>query len=151
MQNSQQSSAGSDDHLLEKVLAERLAVAREKKRQERDKKFLDGASTKLNEALSQCAGEVRSAAESMEEIYSKFLLEYAASEDRIYHLWSAILKEHQHMEALIQNKIVAGTGSTKQCETRHISGLSKVKGACNDFESIMQQFLEDPKEVSDPE
>jgi hypothetical protein len=30
----------------------------------------------------------------MEMEYTKFVNEYAATEDRIYHLWSEILKEH---------------------------------------------------------
>ena len=48
--------------------------------------------------LLKPAGAVEEAAAAVEEEYGKFILEYAASEDRIHRLWAEITKHYTELD-----------------------------------------------------
>ncbi|EAU86295.1 hypothetical protein CC1G_08019 [Coprinopsis cinerea okayama7 len=141
--------SSSEDQQIERILAERIAAAKEKKRQERDQRFLDGASTSLNKILDEAEEEVQSTAEAIDKLFSQFVEEYAAIEDRIHHLWTEILKRHQFIEGLLQEKHKLSLELAKKCEDKHIHGLSKMKGACKQFEAAVQSLLEESEDEED--
>ncbi|RXW17706.1 hypothetical protein EST38_g8148 [Candolleomyces aberdarensis] len=122
---------------LQEAIVKQYIASKEKKKQEKERRFLEQASTMLKKDLSKASQELQTATEAMETEYTKFVNEYAATEDRIYHLWSEILKEHLTLAALIQKKYDAGLTTAKGVEKQHISGLSKLKSSCQDFESII--------------
>ncbi|KAH6912661.1 hypothetical protein BKA70DRAFT_1264567, partial [Coprinopsis sp. MPI-PUGE-AT-0042] len=126
---------------LERVIAERLAAAQEKKKQERDKRFLDGAATKLDNLLSNPIDMMKAATESIEEVHAKFLMDYAAASDRIHNIWAEILKHQLALETLMRDKRDAALELAKLIEGKHVSGLSKMKGVVDEYDVIIQSLV----------
>jgi hypothetical protein len=48
--------------------------------------------------LSKASDDIQVSSKSIEAAFSKFLNDYAAVEDRIHHLWTDVIKEHQKLE-----------------------------------------------------
>ncbi|KAG6890232.1 hypothetical protein C0995_010245 [Termitomyces sp. Mi166 len=134
---SQQSNGGSDDHDFEIVLAKHYAALREKKKKEKEHKFLKLAYKQLSkeisfiiEKVSTPAEDVKASIQTLESIFEDFLQKYAANEDIIHKLWTQVHKEQQKFLTFAQRKLTADAEAAKKIEAGHISGLSRTHGAC---------------------
>ncbi|TEB40124.1 hypothetical protein FA13DRAFT_1784729 [Coprinellus micaceus] len=153
-----QNSSNSDDTALEKALLAHYAAAKEKKRQEKERKFMEQASVLLLKDLSKASDDIQVSSKSIEAAFSKFLNDYAAVEDRIHHLWTDVVKEHQKLEVglvfssqwtdrepphktLIQRKYDAGAAMEQNANKQHISALSKLHGAREEFEKVIAMMV----------
>ncbi|KIK08079.1 hypothetical protein K443DRAFT_128823 [Laccaria amethystina LaAM-08-1] len=71
--------------------------------------------------------------------YTKFLLDYAASEDRIHALWCEILKEEEKLLTAAKDGYTTGMTSAKKGGEGHSAGLNKAKSACDEFLKVIEQ------------
>lgn len=76
---------------------------------------------------------------SRQSAYTKFLLDYAASEDRIHGLWCEILNEEEKLLTAAKEGHTAGMSSAKKGEKAHSAGLHKAKSACDEFLKVIGQ------------
>ncbi|KAF6747802.1 hypothetical protein DFP72DRAFT_585458 [Ephemerocybe angulata] len=132
-----QSSNSDESAAFEKALLQHYAATKEKKRQEKEKKFIEQASTLLKKDISKTTQDIQTTSQSIEKVYAKFLNNYAATEDRIHHLWAAVLKEHQTLQMAIKKKYEVGETMASDADKQHISGLSRMKAACQEYDTIV--------------
>ncbi|KAF9463359.1 hypothetical protein BDZ94DRAFT_622255 [Collybia nuda] len=135
-----QGSTGSDDQALEQAIAQHYTALRDKKKKENERKFLAAAQKQLSQAVENPAEEVKSTVSAMESLFSEFLLQYAVCEDTIRNLWSQVQKEQEKLLTFAQARHAANIEAGKKVEDDHISGLSRTKNACYDFEKIIKQI-----------
>lgn len=132
-----QSSNSDESAAFEKALVQHYAAAQEKKRLEKEKKFVEQASVLIQKDLSRPTEALKEFSERMETIYSTFVDEYAATEDKIHRIWSDILAEYHAFETIVRRKYEAGSGLAKDAEKQHLSGLAKIQKACEDCENTI--------------
>ncbi|KAJ7473784.1 hypothetical protein B0H11DRAFT_978728 [Mycena galericulata] len=136
-----QQSTGSDDNALQLAVAQQLIASKEKKRKEMEKKFFLAAKSKLTNELIQAADDVKSTVDATEQVYSKFILDYAASEDAIRALWMEIKEEEQTLLDLSKRQRAANEELRKVTEKAQIAGMAQVKEACHETRSIIETLL----------
>ncbi|KAJ7910284.1 hypothetical protein B0H13DRAFT_2329552 [Mycena leptocephala] len=158
-----QQSTGSDDHALQLAVAQQLMASKEKKRKELEKKFFQAAKNKLSSEISAAADEVKCAVDATENVYAKFILDYAASEDAIRALWMEIKKEEQTLVVPLANFLPCSPTPTDRfdicyqeiakkqraandalsvaTEKQQIAGMAQVKEACHETRRIMESLL----------
>ncbi|RDB17492.1 hypothetical protein Hypma_000994 [Hypsizygus marmoreus] len=136
-----QQSNGSDDQALEMAIAKHYAVLREKKRKEGEKNFLKTAYKQLSQDVATPTDEVKCSVTAIEALYSDFLQQYAANEDLIHKLWTQIQKEQQKLVALTKKRLALNTEAGKKVEEGHITGLSRTKAACREYQEVINQIV----------
>ncbi|KAJ7648974.1 hypothetical protein DFH06DRAFT_1475956 [Mycena polygramma] len=136
-----QQSTGSDDQALQLAVAQQLMVSKEKKRKELEKKFFLAAKNKLTSEITNAADDVKNAVEATEQIYAKFILDYAASEDAIRALWMEIKKEEQTLIELGKKQHAANNTMNAARERGQIDGMGQVREACHETRRIMETLL----------
>ncbi|KAJ6453865.1 hypothetical protein C8R47DRAFT_242358 [Mycena vitilis] len=136
-----QQSTGSDDQALQLAVAQQLMASKEKKRKELEKKFFLAAKNKLTSEIVNAADDVKAAVEATEQIYAKFILDYAASEDAIRALWMEIKKEEQTLIELGKRQHTANNAMNSARERGQIDGMGQVREACHETRRIMETLL----------
>ncbi|KAF8229383.1 hypothetical protein L208DRAFT_1459836 [Tricholoma matsutake] len=130
-----QQSSGSDDNEIEMALAERYAA----KKKEKQQKFLKAVYKQLNHDVFPFNFLVHYL--TSESLFADFLLQYAACEDKIRHLLGQILTEQQKLLTFADQHNAANVEEGKKVEAGHISGLSRAKAACNDFQDVINKIV----------
>ncbi|KAH9480698.1 hypothetical protein JR316_0007298 [Psilocybe cubensis] len=136
---SQESEEQRTSALLEAVQKQYTADL-EKKRARREKAFLDRAEKELNKETAETAKIVQDAMNELEELYSKFLLDYAAKEDKIRKLWSYIQKEEENLINLLEKRAKEDQEVVQKASVGQLSGLSKIRIACNASQMAIDRF-----------
>ncbi|KAJ7058300.1 hypothetical protein C8F01DRAFT_1147802 [Mycena amicta] len=133
-----QGSTGSDDHGLQLAVAQQLMASKEKKRKEKERKFLQAAKNKVTADLTVGVPEMTlSSFADSEELYTKFISDYAASEDAIRVLWHEI-KATILYSALVANKLHATNDAARiAMEGAMIEGMGTVKAACQENRALV--------------
>ncbi|KAF8890613.1 hypothetical protein BD779DRAFT_1516002 [Infundibulicybe gibba] len=140
-----QQSNGSDDYALEAALAKHYAEIREKRCKERETKFLQAAEKALLKDTSRPRDTIQSSMGQIIKLYDAFILRYAASEDRIRSLWVQIHQSQADLIELTQAKHTRTTALASKARVAHIAGLAKVKGACLDFQEVIDAIRDPSK------
>ncbi|KAJ6579377.1 hypothetical protein B0H10DRAFT_1962914 [Mycena sp. CBHHK59/15] len=161
-----QQSSGSDDHAyvslfsyfqlpnsadsindarLQLAVAQQLMTSKEKKRKEMEKKFFQTARMQLTNDITQAGDEVMATVHATEQIYAKFILDYAASEDAIRALWSEIREEEQKLLDIAKKQRAVNDELGPATEKAQIASMAQVKEACYDCRKIIETLLPAPE------
>ncbi|KAK7038396.1 hypothetical protein R3P38DRAFT_3182482 [Favolaschia claudopus] len=139
---SQQSNAsGSDDQAMQLAIAQQLMASKERKRKELEKKFFQAARHKLNGEFSAAADEVKSAIEATEQIYAKFLTDYATCEDKIRALWMLIKEEEQTLVDIAKKQHELNLAMRTETEQAQFTGMGQAKEACYESRRIIETLI----------
>ncbi|KAJ7079297.1 hypothetical protein B0H15DRAFT_954152 [Mycena belliarum] len=136
-----QQSTGSDDNALQLAVAQQLMASKEKKRKDLEKKFFQAAKNKLTNQLTQAADDVQMAVETTEQVYTKFLIDYASSEDAIRALWMQIKEAEQKLIEIADRKRALNEELRQATEKAQIAGMAQVKEACHDTRTAIATIM----------
>ncbi|KAF8642958.1 hypothetical protein AX16_009298 [Volvariella volvacea WC 439] len=140
-----QPASGSDhDQELELVLAQHLKAVRDKQKKEKEKKFLAAAQKQLSQQVTAASEEKDACIQAMEEKFSEFLMKYAEHEDKIHNLWLQILEQQKTLTELAARKKQLNINAGQETEEGHISALSKIRGACQDYQDLIDEIPAHP-------
>ncbi|OBZ74415.1 hypothetical protein A0H81_05376 [Grifola frondosa] len=104
------------------AVAQQMQSSWEKKRREKEAKFLQISKVELEKCITAKRDEYTNAVADMERIYEKFVLEYAQVEDDIRKIWIQLLKEQQKLLALAEHKHKQMLASEKEREKGQVKG-----------------------------
>ncbi|KAF9481119.1 hypothetical protein BDN70DRAFT_876726 [Pholiota conissans] len=137
---SQQSNESDEPQQGLKELEKFFAAEIEKKKVQREKKFLEVAEAHLTRNLENLARDVRNAMKAVDAIYATFLLEYAACEDRIQNKYLQLQELQANLVKMARDGQREDEEANKASQAMQISGLSKTRTACLAFEKVLEQL-----------
>ncbi|KAJ6537788.1 hypothetical protein B0H19DRAFT_1078910 [Mycena capillaripes] len=106
-----------------------------------EKKFFQAAKNKLSVEISTAADDVKSTIEATEQVYAKFILDHAASEDAIRALWTEIKKEEKTLVEIAKKQRAVNDATRMGMEKAQIAGMAQVKEACHETRRIIGTLL----------
>ncbi|KAJ7651358.1 hypothetical protein FB45DRAFT_890347 [Roridomyces roridus] len=132
-----QQSTGSDDQAFQLAVAQQLMASKEKKRQEKEKKFLVVARNKLTDEISTASEDLHKTVTGAEEVYAKFILDYAAAEDSIRALWTEIRTEGKKLSGIVKSQRAERLKMRKENETAMYTGMGRMNEARREMQEIV--------------
>lgn len=131
----------SDEQSLEfALIAQQVNAAREKRREEKESKFLKTTEHLLEHELDKPRKAFSSMVKEVAKAYSGFQSEYATCEDNIRKLWCQLSEEHGKLETLERAFHVKYECTGKEFEDSEIAGLSKMAASCEEVEAIVDKM-----------
>ncbi|GBE87138.1 hypothetical protein SCP_1003850 [Sparassis crispa] len=135
-----QQSVSSDDAGLMAVVAQEMQTSWEKKRKEKEGRFLQLAKNELESRISATTDELASTVAEINGIYEKFVLEYASIDDDIRRIWVELLREQQRLLVLAQQKHKFMAERDKEREKGQVQGMAIAKRAMEDFNRLISSL-----------
>ncbi|KAJ7612295.1 hypothetical protein FB45DRAFT_1065624 [Roridomyces roridus] len=135
-----QQSTGSDDQAFQLAVAQQMMASKEKKRQEKEKKFLVAARHKLTGEISSTSEETQKTVTGAEELYAKFILDYAEAEDSIRAIWTEITTEEKKLSQIAKRQSTARQQMRKENESPMYTGMGRMKEACREMREIIKEL-----------
>ncbi|PIL25918.1 hypothetical protein GSI_11671 [Ganoderma sinense ZZ0214-1] len=127
------------------AVATQMQTSWEKKRREKEARFIHNAKQDLDKCLSERIEEYAAATAELNSAYEKFVLDYAQAEDRIRKLWLQLAHDQQKLLARIvdisKKRQKANEINDSEREKGQVKGLAIAKKAVEDI------WLEDRREV----
>ncbi|KIM40944.1 hypothetical protein M413DRAFT_11219 [Hebeloma cylindrosporum] len=113
----------------------------EKKKAQQEKKFLEVAQKQLNLEVAASAKDVRDSTKAADDVYHKFLNDYAACEDRIHKKWVQLQKEQENLMKMVEARYKKDQDVIKDASALHITGLSKTRTACKEYQAVIDRLI----------
>ncbi|KDQ54497.1 hypothetical protein JAAARDRAFT_38168, partial [Jaapia argillacea MUCL 33604] len=132
-----QQSASSDDAGLVAFVTQHYQASVEKKKKEKEAKFIQWVNQELDKCLSQHMQRFAKNVEEMNAAYEGFTMEYAAAEDEIRSIWSQILNEQRKLLVHVEEKVKVSLEANTEREEGHVEGLVSAKSACEDMSRLI--------------
>jgi len=130
----------SDDAGLMAVVAQEMQSSWEKKRKEKEGRFLQQAKSELDACISSTTAEFADAVTEIDGIYEKFVFDYAAVEDEIRQIWVQLLAEQQKLLRLAEQKYKSTAEHENEREKGQVQGMAIAKRAMEDFNRLIQSL-----------
>ncbi|KAI0656318.1 hypothetical protein C8Q70DRAFT_347109 [Cubamyces menziesii] len=137
-----QQSHSSDDAGIMAVVAAQMQTSWEKKRKEKETKFLQSAKSDLDKCIASRLEEYNTAVAEINAAYDKFVLEYAQMDDHIRRLWLQLQQEQQKLLALSEKKNKTMSDNDRDRETGQVKGMAIAKKAVEDFGKLVASLEE---------
>ncbi|THH02314.1 hypothetical protein EW145_g6764 [Phellinidium pouzarii] len=139
------SQSGSSDDGVMATIAQQMQASMEKKKREKEIKFLQATQAELSKTLSERAHEFSDGVAGIDKSFTNFQDAYAANEDHIRKLWDAILQEQLKLQVSIapicRVAFVATTADReKKREQEHIRALAHGRKACEEFQRLIDSL-----------
>ncbi|KAF9046296.1 hypothetical protein BJ165DRAFT_1141781 [Panaeolus papilionaceus] len=141
-------SGGNSKEIDENVLA-LLQKQLSKKREEKQKKLLSSIEKHLLQENVKTAKEIDEIIHKVNELHTKFLLDYAACEDRIRKKWAKIYKEEEALEKFIRDRKKGEGEKYDVAWEEQVAGLSKMRTAYKAFQDIVKELANECSDISD--
>ncbi|PAV15579.1 hypothetical protein PNOK_0843700 [Pyrrhoderma noxium] len=130
------SQSSSDDGIMA-TIAQQMQATMEKKKKEKETKFLHAAQSELSKLLSEKASSFSNNVNEINKIFSEFQDAYARNEDQIRKLLDAILKEQLNLQIIFDEKNKNSIDMEKRREKEHIQALTRGRKACEEFDRLV--------------
>ncbi|EMD35078.1 hypothetical protein CERSUDRAFT_96991 [Gelatoporia subvermispora B] len=128
------------------AVAQQMQASWEKKRKDREAKFLQAAKAEIDKCSSSRVDEFANAIAEMNNVYEKFVTDYTAVEDEIRKIWVEILGEQQALPTLAEKKHNTYIEHDKQRERGQVQGMAIAKKALEDYSRLISSL--EPSESS---
>ncbi|KDR83032.1 hypothetical protein GALMADRAFT_134543 [Galerina marginata CBS 339.88] len=129
--------------LLRRFFLAFYLVEMEKKKAQKEKKFLAFAENQLNIELETSTQAIKNAMNEVDRLYAAFLLEHASCEDRIRKKWEEIKEQQDILIQFVVERQKSDDAIKNARSSRQASGLSKTKAA-----SKGEEVSRDPRPTS---
>ncbi|KAF5388793.1 hypothetical protein D9757_005659 [Collybiopsis confluens] len=139
-----QLSSSSDDPTFELALAEQLLVSKEKKKKEKQRKFLLAGRKLASKETDSATAMFSGAVQSIDELFQAFTINYAAEDDSIRALWSTISEEQSKLQKLSKRYRLAVLKAGEECEHKQIKGMGKAKESVLDAQKVIELIYPKP-------
>ncbi|KAI5115457.1 hypothetical protein M0805_001279 [Coniferiporia weirii] len=133
------SQSSSDDGMMA-TIAQQMQASMEKKKKEKEAKFLQTAQAELTRTLSERAHEFADNVAEIDRIFSDFQDAYAVNEDNIRKLWDSILREQLKLQAFVNAKKKNAEECEKEREQEHIRALARGRKGCEEFQRLIDSL-----------
>lgn len=133
-----QPSQDSDDNGIMELVAKQMQSSWEKKKKEKEQKFLELAQAELLRSGAMRADEFADAAQKMDSIYEQFVMEYAGVCDDIRRILTAMHDEQKKFLTIVQQQKYALAQSDKEREMGQVRGLAIAKKALTDYGRLIE-------------
>ncbi|KAH9856429.1 hypothetical protein C2E23DRAFT_517320 [Lenzites betulinus] len=130
-------SVASDDAGIMAAVAAQMQTSWEKKRKDKESKFLQGARHDLDKCIAGRLEEYSAAVADMNAVYEKFVLQYAQVDDHIRKLWLQLQHEQQQLRALSEKKNASMVANDREREKGQVKGMAIAKKAVEDFGKLI--------------
>ncbi|RPD77064.1 hypothetical protein L226DRAFT_569275 [Lentinus tigrinus ALCF2SS1-7] len=120
---------GSDDTGFMAAVAAQMQSSWDKKRKEKEAKYLQTSKAELNACITSRLEEYTAAMMDLNSAYDKFVLDYAQVDDQIRKLWLQLLQEQQKLLALSEKKHKTAVETDKEREKGQVKGMAIAKKA----------------------
>ncbi|KAM5530840.1 hypothetical protein V8D89_015484 [Ganoderma adspersum] len=121
--------SGSDETGLMAAVATQMQTSWEKKRKEKETKFIHNAKQDLDKCLSDRIEEYVAATTELNSAYEKFVLDYAQVEDQIRKLWLQLTHDQQKLLDVSKKRQKETQHNDSEREKGQVKGLAIAKKA----------------------
>ncbi|KAI0776800.1 hypothetical protein BD413DRAFT_229703 [Trametes elegans] len=135
-------SIGSDDAGIMAAVAAQMQSSWEKKRKEKEAKFMHNAKAEIDKCISSRLEEYSVAIADLNTAYDKFVFEYAQVDDRIRKLWLDLQQEQQYLLIMSEKKHKAMLDQDREREKGQVKGMAMAKKAVGDFGNLISSLEE---------
>ncbi|KAF7969241.1 hypothetical protein HWV62_27448 [Athelia sp. TMB] len=136
-----QGSMSSSDADLVAVVAQQMKAASEKKRKDKDKRFLQFAEKELNKTIVKKQEEFAKNAEEIADLFENFVVSYASAEDDIRKIWVKIQEEQKTLLNIVARLHTSAILQSSEREQGQLKGLANVKRACEDSQKLLEKLV----------
>ncbi|KAI0759112.1 hypothetical protein C8Q74DRAFT_1301937 [Fomes fomentarius] len=123
----------SDDAGIMAAVAAQMQSSWEKKRKDKETRYLQNAKEELDKCISGRLEEYITAIVELNGVYENFVIQYAQVEDQIRKLWLQLLQEQQKLLSLAEKKQESAVVNDKDREKGQVKGMAIAKKAVEDF------------------
>ncbi|CDO75462.1 hypothetical protein BN946_scf184823.g16 [Trametes cinnabarina] len=124
------------------AVAAQMQSSWEKKRKEKEAKFLQSSKAELDKCVAARLEEFGVAVAQMNGAYDKFVEEYARVDDQIRKLWLQLQHEQQKLSTLSERKHKAMVDNDRERERGQVKGMAITKKAVEDFGKLIASLEE---------
>ncbi|OSD03657.1 hypothetical protein PYCCODRAFT_1434045 [Trametes coccinea BRFM310] len=135
-------SLGSDDVGIMAAVAAQMQSSWEKKRKEKEAKFLQMAKADLDKCVTARLDEFNVAVAQLNGAYDKFVMEYAKADDKIRKLWLQLQHEQEKLLMFSEKKHKAMSDNDRERERGQVKGMAVTKKAVEDFGKLITSLEE---------
>ncbi|KAL1938933.1 hypothetical protein VTO73DRAFT_11086 [Trametes versicolor] len=135
-------SIGSDDAGIMAAVAAQMQTSWEKKRKDKESKFLQSAKPAYFVQTTGRLEEYNAAVGDLNNAYERFVLEYAQVDDQIRKLWLQLQQEQHKLLLLSERKHKSMSDNDREREKGQVKGMAITKKAVEDFGKLITS-LED--------
>ncbi|KAI0632886.1 hypothetical protein C8Q77DRAFT_1120311 [Trametes polyzona] len=135
-------SVGSDDTGIMAAVAAQMQSSWEKKRKEKESKFLQSAKAELKECIAGRTEAYNAAIADLNGAYERFVIEYAQVDDEIRKLWTRLQQEQQKILSLSEQKHRGMLERDRERENGQVKGMAITKKAVEDFGRLIGSLEE---------
>ncbi|TBU59875.1 hypothetical protein BD310DRAFT_923900 [Dichomitus squalens] len=132
----------ADDTGFMAAVAAQMQSSWEKKRREKESKFVRHAKEELDKCLLARIEEYTAAVTEINGAYDKFVFEYAQVEDHIRKLWLELQQEQQALLVTSEKRHKLAVEREGEREKGQVKGMAMAKKAVQDFSAVISS-LED--------
>ncbi|KAI0370845.1 hypothetical protein BV20DRAFT_965894 [Pilatotrama ljubarskyi] len=115
------------------AVAAQMQTSWEKKRKEKETKFLQEARAELDKCITTRLEEYNAAIADINATHEKFVLEYAQVEDHIRKMWLQLQQEQSRTLILSEKKYKEMADNDRDREKGQVKGMAIAKKAVEDF------------------
>ncbi|KAI0651274.1 hypothetical protein C8Q79DRAFT_932478 [Trametes meyenii] len=137
-----QQSLASDDAGIMTAVAAQMQNSWEKKRREKETRFLHGAKADLDKCIAGRLEEFSTAIADLNTAYEKFVFEYAQADDNIRKLWLQLQHEQNKLLILSEKKHKTILENDGEREKGQVKGMAIAKKAVEDFGNLISSLEE---------
>ncbi|PPR07773.1 hypothetical protein CVT24_003723 [Panaeolus cyanescens] len=119
------------------------------KRDEKQKKLLSTIEKHLQQENAQTAAAINEIMQTVNELHTKFLVDYAACEDRIRKKWVRIQKENEVLEKYMAERVKNEEPKYKAAWDENVTGLSKARASYKAFQGTVKELASECSDLSD--
>ncbi|KAI0668840.1 hypothetical protein C8Q78DRAFT_1043269 [Trametes maxima] len=124
------------------AVAAQMQNSWEKKRKEKETKYLLSAKAELDKCISGRLEEFSRAIADLNTAYERFVFEYAQTDDNIRKLWLQLQHEQNKLLMLSEKKHKTMLDNDREREKGQIRGMAVAKKAVEDFGSLIYSLEE---------
>ncbi|KAI0351600.1 hypothetical protein OH77DRAFT_1429422 [Trametes cingulata] len=137
-----QQSHSSDDAGIMAAVAAQMQTSWEKKRKEKETRFLKDAREEVDKCITVRLEEYSAAVADINAAYDRFVLEYAHVEDHIHKLWLQLQQEQNKLLMLSEKKHKTIVANDREREKGQVKGMAVAKKAVEDFGKLTASLEE---------
>ncbi|KAF7965375.1 hypothetical protein HWV62_44097 [Athelia sp. TMB] len=116
-------------------------AASEKKRKDKDKRFLQFAEKELNKTIVKKQEEFAKNTEEIADLFENFVVSYASAEDDIRKIWVKIQEEQKTLLHIVARQHASAILQSSEREQGQLKGLANVKRACEDSQKLLEKLV----------
>ncbi|KAI1790598.1 hypothetical protein LXA43DRAFT_486213 [Ganoderma leucocontextum] len=136
----QHTTFAGDDTGLMAAVATQMQTSWEKKRKEKETRFIHNAREDIDKCLADRNEEYAAATTELNRAYEKFVFDYAQVEDQIRKLWLQLVHDQEKLLDISNKRQKANETNDSEREKGQVKGMAIAKKAVEDFSVVISSL-----------